>query len=237
MSRIKVAILGAGGFAREVWWALQDAHAHESAAQFETVMFVERVARSTLLKGLPVRTLADVPNDVVLICGVGGMTEMKERIVSEAATAGYSFAPAAIAENARIGPDVTIGDGSIICAGTIITTDVIIGAHVALNLDCTVGHDARIDDFTTVSPGCHISGDVRIGRGAYLGTGAVILEHLTLGAGVILGAGAVVTKHIPDWSLAVGIPAMVKKTLIRSEPVAASLSDLVTSTRLSQHPD
>jgi sugar O-acyltransferase (sialic acid O-acetyltransferase NeuD family) len=213
VSRIKVAILGAGGFAREVWWALQDARAHGSAAQFETVMFVDRVAQPHLLKGLPVRTLADVPDDVLLICGVGGMTALKERIVSDAIAAGYRFTPAVVADGARVGPDVTIGNGTIICSGTTITTDVAIGAHVALNLDCTVGHDARIGDFATVSPGCHISGDVGVGRGAYLGTGAVVLEHLTIGTGSIIGAGAVVTSQIPDWSLAVGVPARIRKQL------------------------
>jgi sugar O-acyltransferase (sialic acid O-acetyltransferase NeuD family) len=217
VNRIKVAILGAGGFAREVWWALQDAHAYGSQSQFETVMFVDRVAHAQPLKGLPVRTLTDVPDDVLLICGVGGMTALKERIVSDAIAAGHRFVPAVIADGARVGPDVSIGDGTIICSGTTITTDVAIGAHVALNLDCTVGHDARIGDFATVSPGCHISGDVGVGRGAYLGTGAVVLEHLTIGTGSVIGAGAVVTSHIADWSLAVGIPAKVRKQL---EPTA-----------------
>jgi sugar O-acyltransferase (sialic acid O-acetyltransferase NeuD family) len=224
VSRIRIAILGAGGFAREVWWALRDARAHNSVAQFEPVMFVDRLAQPQLLKGLPVRTLADVPHDVMLVCGVGGMTALKERIVRDAIASGHRFAPAIIAEGVRIGPDVSIGDGTIVCTGTIITTDITIGAHVALNLDCTVGHDAQIADFATVSPGCHISGDVHIGQGAYLGTGAVVLEHLTIGHGTVIGAGAVVTSHIPDWSLAVGVPATVRKQL---EPATAQV--LITS--------
>jgi sugar O-acyltransferase (sialic acid O-acetyltransferase NeuD family) len=211
MSRIKVGILGAGGFAREVWWALQDARAHESLLGFEPVMFIDREGRDEPLKGLPVRTLDDVPKDVFLVCGVGGMTHIKERIVTSALAAGFRFAPAIIAESARVGPDVRIGDGSIICAGTIATTDIEIGAHVAINLDCTIGHDAVIGDYVTASPGCHISGCVTIGRNAFLGTGASILEHVTIGEHAVLGAGAVATKDIVEHALAVGVPAIVKK--------------------------
>ena len=211
MSAIKVAILGAGGFAREVWWALRGARAHGSPMTFNPVMFVDRTAHSDLLKGLPVRTLEDVPADVLLVCGIGGMTDIKERIVTAARRDGYRFAPAAIAETARVGPDVRIGDGSMLCDGVIATTDIDIGEHVAINLDCTIGHDAVIGDYATLSPGCHVSGCVRIGRNGFLGTGVSILEHVTIGTHAVLGAGAVATKHVPDYALAVGVPAVVTK--------------------------
>ena len=220
MSVIKVAILGAGGFARELWWALRNARAHDSRLTFEPVMFVDLTVHTGLLKGLPVRTLEDVPADVLLICGVGGMTEIKERIVTAAVHDGHRFAPAAIAESARVGPDVHIGEGTILCAGVIATTDIEIGPHVAINLDCTIGHDAVIGAYTTMSPGCHVSGCVRVGRNAFLGTGALVLEHVAIGAHAILGAGAVATKDVPDHALAVGVPAVVKK--FRNSTVSAS---------------
>ena len=86
-----------------------------------------------------------------------------------------------------------------------------IGAHVAINLGCTIGHDAVIDDFVTVSPGCRISGGVRLGSHSYIGTGASILEHVKIGAHAVLGAGAVATKDIDEYMLAVGVPALAKK--------------------------
>ena len=93
----------------------------------------------------------------------------------------------------------------------IATTDIEIGAHVAINLDCTIGHDTVNGDYVTASPGYHISGCVTIGRNAFLGTGASILEHLSVGAHAVIGAGAVVTRDIVDHALAVGMPAVVKK--------------------------
>ncbi len=211
MSAIKIAILGAGGFAREVWWALRDARAHGSALRFEPVMFVDREAHPAPLKGLPVRTIDDVGGDVMLICGIGGMTDMKERIIAAACADGHRFAPAVIADGARIGPDVHLGEGTIVCAGVIATTDITVGSHVAINLDCTIGHDTIIEDFVTTSPGCHISGCVTLGHGAYLGTGVSILEHVRIGRHTVLGAGAVATRDVPDYALAVGVPAVVKR--------------------------
>jgi sugar O-acyltransferase (sialic acid O-acetyltransferase NeuD family) len=211
MSVIRVAILGAGGFAREVLWALREARAHDGGARFEPVAFVERVRRAEGLKGLPVIALEDVPRGTLLLCGIGGMTEIKEKVTRDAELRGFAFAPAAIAAGAHIGPDVSIGDGTIVCAGSIVTCDVEIGRHVAINLDCTVGHDARIGDRSTLSPGVHVSGKVTLGRGTYLGTNSSVLEGLTLGDHSILGAGAVATRDIPAQALAVGVPATIKK--------------------------
>jgi sugar O-acyltransferase (sialic acid O-acetyltransferase NeuD family) len=217
MSPIRVAILGAGGFAREVLWALREARAHGTNERFEPVAFVELHTRSEPLKGLPVVTLDDLSSDTLLICGIGGMPEIKQRAIRSALERGFRFAPAAIAEGARIGPDVVIGEGTIVCTGSIVTTDIHIGSHVAINLDCTVGHDARIGDFSTLSPGVHVSGRVTLGRGNYLGTNACVLEGLTIGDHAVLGAGAVATRDIPEHSLAVGVPAVVKKS--RREPL------------------
>ncbi|MDQ8159147.1 MAG: NeuD/PglB/VioB family sugar acetyltransferase [Gemmatimonadota bacterium] len=209
---IRVAILGAGGFAREVWWALREARPHRSMLRFEPVMFVDREPLRAPLKGLPVGVLSDVRADTFLICGIGGKTHIKDRVVTEARAAGYRFVPPVIAEGARLGPDVSIGEGTILCAGTIATTDITIGAHVAVNLDCTIGHDVVIGDFVTVSPGCHISGGVHLGSHAYIGTGATILEQIRIGTHAILGAGAVATKDVDAHTLAVGVPAIVKQS-------------------------
>ncbi len=217
MSPIRVAILGAGGFAREVLWALRDARAHETNERFEPVAFVELHRRSEPLKGLPVLTLDDLPPDTYLICGIGGMPEIKERAIRTALERNFRFAPPAIAAGARVGPDVTIGNGTIVCAGSIVTVDIHIGSHVAINLDCTVGHDARIGDYSTLSPGVHVSGRATLGRATYFGTNSCVLEGITIGDHSVLGAGAVATRDIPSFSLAVGVPAVVKKS--RNDPL------------------
>jgi len=52
-----------------------------------------------------------------------------------------------------------------------------------------------------------------IGNDVWIGQGVTIVRKagLTIGNGAVIGAGAVVTKSIPDYAIAVGIPAKVIK--------------------------
>jgi acetyltransferase-like isoleucine patch superfamily enzyme len=56
-------------------------------------------------------------------------------------------------------------------------------------------------------------GEVRIERGVYIGVNAIILPGVTLGEGSIIGSGSVVTKNIPPYSVAVGNPARVIRSV------------------------
>ena len=99
----------------------------------------------------------------------------------------------------------------MVCAGTVITVDVHIGKHNILNLDCTVGHDAVLEDFVTLYPSVNVSGCVNIGTATEIGTGAQIIQEISIGTGTIVGAGAVVIRNIEDEVTAVGNPAKVIK--------------------------
>lgn len=52
---------------------------------------------------------------------------------------------------------------------------------------------------------------VHIGEGTWLGTNVVIAGNIKIGKQCVIGANSVVTKDIPDYSVAVGIPARVIK--------------------------
>jgi sugar O-acyltransferase (sialic acid O-acetyltransferase NeuD family) len=102
---------------------------------------------------------------------------------------------------------VSVGSGSVICAGTICTVEINIGAHVIINLNCTVGHEACIDDFATIAPMVAISGNVHIGTCAEIGTGAAIRQGLTVNPGAMVGMGSVLTKNVAENTVVFGSPA------------------------------
>jgi acetyltransferase-like isoleucine patch superfamily enzyme len=54
---------------------------------------------------------------------------------------------------------------------------------------------------------------VTICRGAYIGANVTILQGVEIGESSIVGAGAVVTCSVPPFSVAVGVPARVVKTV------------------------
>lgn len=56
-------------------------------------------------------------------------------------------------------------------------------------------------------------GPIKICKNVWLGEKVIVLPGVTIGEGSIVGAGAVVTKDIPPFSVAVGNPARIIKTL------------------------
>lgn len=88
-----------------------------------------------------------------------------------------------------------------------ITTNIRIGDFVVLNLQCTVGHDSIIKDYSSLMPSVNVSGEVTIGECVLVGTGATIINQLEIGEHTIVGAGAVVTKSLPAYCTEVGVPA------------------------------
>lgn len=112
---------------------------------------------------------------------------------------------------ARLGRDVTIGEGTCLAPGSIITTRVTVGRHCILNIKSSVSHDCQVGDFSNINPNATLCGDVRIGNGCYIGAGATVIEKISIGAQSIIGAGAVVIADIPANCTAVGVPARVIK--------------------------
>lgn len=52
---------------------------------------------------------------------------------------------------------------------------------------------------------------VNIGNDVWIGTKVIVMGGVNIGNGAIIGAGSIVTKDIPDYAIAVGIPAKVVK--------------------------
>jgi acetyltransferase-like isoleucine patch superfamily enzyme len=102
---------------------------------------------------------------------------------------------------------VTVGAGSIICAGAVLTCNISLGRHTHINLSTTIGHDTTAGDFFTTAPGASISGNCSFGNEVYIGSNACIREKTTVTGGVTIGMGAVVVKSIAAPGVYAGNPA------------------------------
>lgn len=107
--------------------------------------------------------------------------------------------------------DNSIEEGTNLMTNVVVTSSVKIGQGVLINLNCTIGHDTLIDDFTELCPGVNVSGNCSIGKFSFIGTNATILPNVKIGSNVIIGAGSLVNKDIPDNVTAVGVPAKIIK--------------------------
>ena len=209
----QIAIYGAGGFAREVAWLVETCR--DAGAPFEVVCCIDddENAHGAVLNGVPVMGL-DVARSrfpAARIAGAVGSPKVREKLMQKAAAAGFGFATV-IHPGTQRSSSVEIGEGTVVCAGNILTTNIRLGRHVQVNLACTVGHDAVLDDYATLAPGVHVSGWVHIGKRAYVGTGANIINGtsaspLVIGDDAVVGAGACVVRSVEPGQTVVGVPA------------------------------
>lgn len=203
-------IFGAGGFGREVAWLVERINKQSPTWNILGFMDGDKSIQQTKINGYKVLgTECEINKypDAYFVCAVGA-SRVREKIVKNMKLVNPDIKFGTVIDpSVNLSDQITIGEGTIICAHTIITVNISIGNHVIINLDCTIGHDAVIQDFVTLYPSVNISGMTKIGRAAELGTGMQIIQGKTIGEYSILGAGAVVVKDIPTKCTAVGSPA------------------------------
>jgi carbonic anhydrase/acetyltransferase-like protein (isoleucine patch superfamily) len=95
---------------------------------------------------------------------------------------------------------IEIGEGSNIQDNSTCHTDM--GFPLTIGRNCTVGHNVILH-------GCTLE------DGALVGMGSIVMNGAKIGRGSIVGAGAVITegKAFPEYSLVIGAPARVTRTL------------------------
>lgn len=207
--RKRLVIFGAGGFGREVLQLVRDINDVAPTWECEGFLVDSRYLGGNPVQGLPL--LGDLGwlnqnQDAQLVVAVGAPAARREIIMRVQQTCKNTFATL-VHPRAWVGQNVIVGEGSILCAGSLITTDIKIGRHVHINIGSTIGHDAVLEDFVTLNPSVNVSGNAMLEEGVEVGTGTVILPGVKIGHWSIVGAGSVVTKALPSNVTAVGAPA------------------------------
>lgn len=208
-------ILGGGAFGREILNILADLGREDEVKGF----IEENCEREgELINGKPIYDLSLLEkidsDDFKLICAIG--TPLRKALIEKTEKMGFKF-ETVIHPSVIMSKWVEIEEGCIICAGSILTTQIKLGKHIILNLGCLIGHDVSIGNYSTLSPGVHVSGNVSIGESCFFGVGAITTNNLSVGKNTFIGAGTLVSKDIPQDVMAVGIPARPIKKLKESD--------------------
>jgi len=216
---MKIAVIGAGGFAREIAWLISDIAntqaLNELGDPFKFVGFLvsdagKLTSRDSSILG-DFSWLKDHRIDALAL-GVGNPS-VRMRLVEELKAAYPSLAwPALIHPSVQHDASCKFGEGSTISAGTIATVNVEIGAFVLVNLTCTIGHETVIGEGSVINPLTAISGGVRIGKRVLVGTQASILQYVEIGDDAVIGAGAMVNKNVAAGATVTGVPAKVRES-------------------------
>lgn len=212
-------IIGAGGFAKEVSWLFNEVFGTSENKQMLSAFVVGNESKEAGLKvhGCPIiheSEFYEITKDkeVNIYIGIGNGALRKKIVETHKKNhPKHKFPPLvhpSTIYDKRPGA-IEINEGVIICAGCILTTNIIIKSFVQINLNCTIGHDSTIGPFSTISPGSHISGKVEIGDLCFLGTNSSIIENIKICPLVTIGAGATVVRDISSPGTYVGTPARI----------------------------
>ncbi|WP_182353352.1 NeuD/PglB/VioB family sugar acetyltransferase [Flaviflexus huanghaiensis] len=202
----RVVLVAASGLARETISSIRHTDTHEAVGVLDddTALHGRDIGGVRVLGGL--ERAAEL-NDHFLVCA--GPGHIRAAIVArlEAYGVGPDRFATHVDERADIGERVTVGAGTIILAGCVLTCDIALGSHVVLMPRVVLTHDDVVGDFATLAAGVSVGGRVRIGRSAYLGMNASVRQDLSVGEGAVLGMGGVLVRSLPDGQTWAGNPA------------------------------
>lgn len=218
MEKHLFAILGRGGFAREVMPLVQEllkssAISAEAAAVFVTDLPLEDQARE--INGVRILSFeeycsrqADSKKIAIAMADAG----IRRQLSLKVKAAGLQLFTV-IAPNSLVLKNVELGEGSILCPFVTLTSNISIGSCFHANLYSYVGHDCVIGDFVTFAPGVKCNANVVIEDDVYVGTAAIIKQGASgrptvIGKGAKIAAGAFVTKSVPAGQTVIGNPAV-----------------------------
>lgn len=115
----------------------------------------------------------------------------------------------------KIGNQCSIAGACTITAAQSVTIEskVLMARNVYIS-DHTHAHDSR--KVPILDQGIAGIKPVRICEGAWLGQGVVVCPGVTIGRNSVIGANSVVRHDVPDFCVAVGVPARVIRQIDES---------------------
>ncbi len=199
-------LLAKGGipFVRGVVWSLVRLRRPSGLLLGPGLQFVQS-SRLTLGRGVAIGGYGYVDCAAAEGLVLGDRVTLRERVWIQSRSGLNTRAVGLrIGQRSYIGPNAVIGLGGPVTIGE----DVQIGAGLTITAEA---HEAGPD-------GSFVSGavsreGVTIGDRCWLGNNVSILDGVTIGEGAVIGAGAVVTRSIPAFSVALGAPARVTRSI------------------------
>lgn len=128
---------------------------------------------------------------------------------------------ARIEPGALIREKVEIGKQAVIMMGAVINIGAVVGEGTMIDMNAVLGGRATVGKNCHIGAGAVLAGVVEppsakpviVEDDVLVGANAVVLEGVHIGKGAVVAAGAIVTKDVPEYTVVVGAPARVLKTI------------------------
>ncbi len=206
----RIAIAGAGGFAKEVYLIIREINKIQPTWHF-IGFFDDKVKKGKLYLDFEVlgtiREINDDPDDLCVAIAAGksdNIRAIKNQLVSEKLHFPNLIHPGAIVHN----DSLKIGAGNIFQIQSCLSADNTIGNFNLFNAGVKVGHDTVIGDYNIFGTGALISGGVTVGNANDFGMGSGVLQYKKVGNNNTVSPLSMLYRSVKDDGHYLGNPAM-----------------------------
>lgn len=167
---MKLLILGAGGHGQAV------AEAAELSGKYDEICFLDdswpnRERAGDWKVAGNVSSLSGFGKGEWMVFPAVGNNKLRQAWVELIVQAGFDLAnivhPAAF-----VSPRAHLAEGIAVMAGAVVGPNAKVGLGCILNANCTVDHDAVLQDYAHLGVGVDIAGGVKVGKSVFLQAGS-----------------------------------------------------------------
>jgi len=214
----KIIIVGAGGYASEAAWVLEEMNKSGSMARrWQILGYADKDVTTKGLLVYDYKILGTteeiakqyIGENIWYYCAIG--SNANRAVVTKNLDALGWQAATLIHPSVIMARKVAIGEGTYIGGGSILCPNSTIGRHVIINTRVTIGHDSVLADFSQACPGAQINGFCKVGQGAMIGSNASILPGKSVGDNAVVGANSQVIRSVKAGATVNGVPAVLIK--------------------------
>jgi bifunctional UDP-N-acetylglucosamine pyrophosphorylase/glucosamine-1-phosphate N-acetyltransferase len=186
-------------------------------------------------------------------CEIGPYSVIQDSVIADDCRVyGSWLEGAAMRDGSRVGPMSRLRPGAELGPGAHVgnfaeVKNATLGDDVQMHHFSYIG-DASVGARTNIAAGvitCNFAADGKkyrtdIGEDVFVGSDTMLIAPIALGDGARTGAGSVVTRNVPPGSVAVGVPARIRRAKNDAQPTTAPSAtnrDAENSTEPSKETD
>lgn len=172
-----IVIIGTDGMARKVLWLIRRLNS-QFRMGWKFLGYIDaHVPKGTGIGGYPVlgnlEYLRTVEKPLAVACAVSAPLARRDLISQLETNENLSF-PNLIDPKTTVSMRSVIGRGNIICLGSVLSADVVLGDFNIINFNCNIGNAVHLGSFTTLRSNVWAGDHALIGTGTQIGRGTMI---------------------------------------------------------------
>jgi len=201
-----IIIVGAGGFAREVYYWANDTFSKEN---YRIKGFLSYNQGDLNGFNIDVSIIGNDDNYKIkendsFIIAIGDI-DIKKRAINKLKKRGAKFI-SLIHPSALIVPTAKIGEGVVICPYCLVSDNVLLDDFVMMNTYASCGHDVKVGKYSILSPYVALNGFVKLENEVFVGTHATVISYKKVGFQSKISANSVVMRDVPPNKIVFGVP-------------------------------